>query len=719
MQGLTILIPLCAIVALVAAYLLAQKILKQATGDQRMVEISDAIKQGAMAYMNRQTRTIGVVAIIITALFAIVAMTQRGGSATIWWWTTIGFVVGAIFSAISGYVGMNIAVRANVRVAQAARTSLKGALDIAFNGGAVAGLAVAGLALLGVSGFFWIFYGVLRLPNPVEPLVGFAFGASLISLFARVGGGIYTKAADVGADLVGKVEAGIPEDDPRNPAVIADNVGDNVGDCAGMGADLFETYAVTAIGAIFLGYLLPDVAGSAPRLILFPLILGAIAIVASVAGVMWPDGVWPIKMGKDSNEDGEIDNEEINVMGMLYKRVYISAGLSAVAFIFATLITFIGFDFKGILGRGNMFNIFLCSLIGIAVTIGLMFITEYYTSTNFRPVRKIAKASETGGATNIISGLAVGMESTAVPVIILVFATFFSFQLAGLYGIAIAAVAMLSITGVIVAMDTYGPITDNAGGIAEMSDLPEETRKNTDALDAVGNTTKAVTKGYAIGSAALAALVLFNDYTHRLDAWAHERGLASFEFRLDNPIVLVGLFIGAMLPFLFSSFLMESVGKAAGAVIEEVRRQFREIPGIMEGTAKPDYAKSVDIVTAAALRELLIPGILSVVAPLIVGFLFGPLALGGLLIGVIASGLMMALMMSNGGGAWDNAKKYIEDGYHGGKGSPAHEAAVVGDTVGDPYKDTAGPSINPLIKVINTIALIFASIIASSGGILM
>lgn len=712
MQGLTILIPLAAVVALVAAYLLAQRILKAATGNQRMVEISDAIKQGAMAYMNRQTRTIGIVAIIITVIFAIVAMTQRGEGATIWWWTTIGFVVGAVFSAISGYVGMNIAVRSNVRVAQAATTSLKGALDIAFNGGAVAGLAVAGLALLGVSGFFWIFYAVLNLPNPVEPLVGFAFGASLISLFARVGGGIYTKAADVGADLVGKLEAGIPEDDPRNPAVIADNVGDNVGDCAGMGADLFETYAVTAIGAIFLGYLLPDVAGSAPRLVLFPLILGAIAIIASVAGVLWPNGLWPMNLGKDSNKDGKIDHEEINIMGMLYKRVYVSAGLSAVGFLFATLLTFPGFNFREILGRGSMVSIFLCAIIGIAVTIALMFITEYYTSTKFRPVRKVAKASETGSATNIISGLAVGMESTAIPVIILAFATFFAYQLGGLYGIAIAAVAMLSITGVIVAMDTYGPITDNAGGIAEMSNLPEETRANTDALDAVGNTTKAVTKGYAIGSAALAALVLFNDYTHRLN-------LGEAAFRLDDPIVLVGLFIGAMLPFLFSSFLMESVGKAAGAVIEEVRRQFREIPGIMEGTAKPDYAKSVDIVTAAALRELLIPGILSVVAPLLVGFLFGPLALGGLLIGVIASGLMMALTMSNGGGAWDNAKKYIEDGHHGGKGSDAHAAAVVGDTVGDPYKDTAGPSINPLIKVINTIALIFATLIASWGGWLL
>lgn len=716
MQGLSVLIPISAIVALAAAYWLAQRILAAPTGNERMVEISDAIKQGAMAYMNRQTRTIAIVAIIITVLFAVVSIFQRGEASTIWWWTTVGFVVGALFSAISGYIGMNIAVRANVRVAEAARSSLKGALDIAFNGGAVAGLAVAGLALLGVSGFFFLFYGVLRLHNPIEPLVGFAFGASLISLFARVGGGIYTKAADVGADLVGKVEAGIPEDDPRNPAVIADNVGDNVGDCAGMGADLFETYAVTAIGAVFLGYLLPGT-GEVTRLVIYPLVLGAIAMIASVAGVIWPNNVWPMTIGKDTDKDGVIEHDEVNIMGMLYKRVYVSAGLSAVGFLFATLLTFPGFDFADVLGRGNIISLFLCSIIGIIVTVGIMFITEYYTSTKFRPVKKVAKASETGSATNIISGLAVGMESTALPVIMLAFATFFAYALGGLYGIAIAAVAMLSITGVVVAMDTYGPITDNAGGIAEMSELPEETRNNTDALDAVGNTTKAVTKGYAVGSAALAALVLFADYTSRLDAFNIERGVPPYEFLLDNPVVLVGLLLGAMLPFLFSSFLMESVGKAAGAVIEEVRRQFRETPGIMEGTAKPDYAKSVDIVTAAALRELLVPGILSVVAPLLVGFLFGPLALGGLLIGVTASGLMMALAMSNGGGAWDNAKKYIEDGNHGGKGSEAHAASVVGDTVGDPYKDTAGPSINPLIKVINTVALIFASIIASTGGL--
>ncbi|UCH24343.1 MAG: sodium-translocating pyrophosphatase [Trueperaceae bacterium] len=694
MDGLIILIPLAAIVALIAAALLGQNILASETGDERMVDISDAVKQGASAYMNRQYRTILIVGVIITVIFAVVAMASRGSDGVLWWWTTVGFAVGALFSAISGYVGMNIAVRANVRVAQAARSSLTGALKIAFNGGAVAGLAVAGLALLGVAGFFYLFFVVFKISNPVEPLVGFAFGASLISLFARVGGGIYTKAADVGADLVGKVEAGIPEDDPRNPAVIADNVGDNVGDCAGMGADLFETYAVTAIGAVFLGFLLPHT-GGVTSLVIYPLVLGAIAILASIIGVFF------VRLGEDGN-----------IMAALYRGVFASAILSVIGFGIATFAMFRDFDFNLLNSAGGWLNIFGASILGIVVTILIMFITEYYTSTRFSPVRRIADASVTGSATNIISGLAVGMQSTALPVIVLVIASFIAFQFAGLYGIAVAAVAMLSVTGMVVAMDTYGPITDNAGGIAEMSDLPEEVRQNTDALDAVGNTTKAVTKGYAIGSAALAALVLFADYSERLD-------LGESAFRLNDPIVLIGLLTGAMLPFLFSSFLMESVGKAAGSVIEEVRRQFRDIPGIMEGTARPEYGRAVDIVTQAALREMALPGIIAVVAPLIVGFLFGPLALGGLLIGVIASGLMMALMMSNGGGAWDNAKKYIEDGNLGGKGSEAHAASVVGDTVGDPYKDTAGPSINPLIKVINTVSLIFASMIASVGGILL
>ncbi len=700
MDGIIILVPIAALVALAAAAVVARTVLSAPTGDARMVEISDAVKQGAGAYMNRQYRTILVVAIVIGLIFAFVAVISSGVDRTQWWWTTVGFLVGALFSAIAGYVGMNVAVRANVRVAQAARGGVAGALRIAFNGGAVAGLSVAGLALLGVSGFFWLFNTVLVLPNPVEPLVGFAFGASLISLFARVGGGIYTKAADVGADLVGKVEAGIPEDDPRNPAVIADNVGDNVGDCAGMGADLFETYAVTAIGAVFLGYLLPGT-NTVTNLVMFPLVLGAIAIIASIVGTQFV----------------RLPGSGI-IMNGLYRGVFVSAGISIVGFVIATYLMFRGFDFSVLDRAAGWGSLFGASIVGIVVTVLLMFITEYYTGTRFAPVQRVARASVTGSATNIISGLAVGMQSTAWPVIVLVLAVFTSWALAGLYGIGIAAVAMLSVTGMVVAMDSYGPITDNAGGIAEMADLPEDVRTNTDALDAVGNTTKAVTKGYAVGSAALAALVLFADYAERIKL-AKPALYGDNAFRLNDPVVLMGLLIGAMLPFLFSSFLMESVGKAAGAVIEEVRRQFREIPGIMAGTAKPEYGRAVDIVTAAALREMALPGILAVVAPLLTGVLFGPLALGGVLIGVIASGLMMALMMANGGGAWDNAKKFIEDGNYGGKGSDAHAASVVGDTVGDPYKDTAGPSINPLIKVINTVSLIFAGLIAALGGIFM
>jgi K(+)-stimulated pyrophosphate-energized sodium pump len=697
--------PLAAVIALIVAYVIARSVLSASRGTERMIEISDAIRQGASAFMNRQYKTIAVVALFIIALFAIVALTQEGEAATSWWWITIGFAVGALFSALSGYAGMSIAVRANVRVAHEASNGLAGALKLAFNGGAVSGLAVAGLALFGVSGFFYLFYSVFEFANPVQPLIGFAFGSCLISLFARVGGGIYTKAADVGADLVGKVEAGIPEDDPRNPAVIADNVGDNVGDCAGMGADLFETYAVTVIGAIFLGFLLPVGELASDQLFTlmsFPLYLGAIAIIASIISVFF------VRLGKDNN-----------IMKALYKGMYASAALSIAGFGWLTYTMFGDFDFAAVGAFPvdmTWTSLFISAIVGILVVIGLILITEYYTATRFSPVRKIAKASETGSATNIISGLAVGMESTVVPVIILVAALFISFTLAGLYGIAIAAVAMLSVTGMIIAMDTYGPITDNAGGIAEMSNMDASVRVNTDALDAVGNTTKAVTKGYAIGSAALAALVLFADYVFNL---RKVPGFEDVQFLLNDPYVLMGIFIGAMLPFIFAALLMESVGKAAGSVIEEVRRQFREIPGIMDGTGKPEYGTCVDIVTKAALREMVLPGLIAVFAPLVVGFLLGPIAMGGLLIGVIASGLMVALMMSNGGGAWDNAKKYIEDGHHGGKGSEAHAAAVVGDTVGDPYKDTAGPSINPLIKVINTIALIFAGLIASVGGILM
>jgi K(+)-stimulated pyrophosphate-energized sodium pump len=698
--------PLAGVIALAAAAVLARGILKAPAGEPRMVEISDAIKSGAMAYMNRQYKTIAAVAAVLVVVFAAVTFTRSDpAQRTEWLWTTVGFAVGAVFSAVAGYIGMNISVRANVRVANAARDGLAPALKIAFNGGAVAGLSVAGLALLGVSGFYVLFQDTLAFADPVTPLIGFAFGASLISLFARVGGGIYTKAADVGADLVGKVEAGIPEDDPRNPAVIADNVGDNVGDCAGMGADLFETYAVTAIAAVFLGFLLAG--NTVTPLVWYPLLLGAVAIGASIIAIPF------VRLSKPK------EGESPNIMSALYKGVFVSAFIAAIGFWFVTQQSITPAALSHLPFGTTARDLYLSTLVGMAVMVLMMFVTEYYTATQYAPVKRVAKASETGPATNIISGLAVGMQSVALPVLVIAVAMFAAYNLAGLYGIAIAAVAMLSVTGMIVAMDTYGPITDNAGGIAEMSGLPHEVRVHTDALDAVGNTTKAVTKGYAIGSAALAALALFADYTHRL---ANDPGsvnlphdaLGSIVFALDNPVVLIGLVIGAMLPFLFSAFLMEAVGKAAGSIIEEVRRQFRTIPGIMEGTGKPDYAKCVDIVTKAALREMAVPGAIAVLAPLIVGFLWGPLALGGLLIGVLASGLMMALAMSNGGGAWDNAKKLIES--EGRKGSDPHKAAVVGDTVGDPYKDTAGPSINALIKVINTVSLIFAALIVSYGG---
>ncbi len=709
-----------ALVALVAAAVLGRAIMKHEPGTARMIEIADAVKQGAMAFMNRQYKTIAYVAAAIILVFlAVWATRDTADVKTEWLWITIGFAVGALFSGLSGYIGMNIAVRANVRVANEAQKGIKGALAIAFRGGAVSGLAVAGLALLGLAGFYYLFAIVFQFEDPVAPLVGYAFGASLISLFARVGGGIYTKAADVGADLVGKVEAGIPEDDPRNPAVIADNVGDNVGDCAGMGADLFETYVVTVVAAIFLGFLLPggkDVSSAITTpLVTYPLFLGAAAIVASLLGVFF------VRLGKDGH-----------IMKALYNGVYASIAVCIVGFWYITNTMFADFDFAaaGITAMNGRAvtpqNLMGAAVVGLVVTVLLMFITEFYTSTKFRPVRSVAKSSETGAATNIISGLAVGMESTFMPVIVIAFAMFGAFWFAGLYGIGIAAVAMLGITGMVVAMDTYGPITDNAGGIAEMAELPEETRKNTDALDAVGNTTKAVTKGYAVGSAALAALALFADYVHRLDPTTmparmgvHLDAEGAILFRLSDPMVLIGLIIGAMLPFLFSSFLMNAVGRAAGAVIEEVRRQFRDIAGIMTGEGKPEYGTCVDIVTKAALKEMVVPGLIAVAAPLIVGFLLGPLALGGLLIGVLAGGLMLALSMANGGGAWDNAKKYIEDGNHGGKGTEAHAAAVVGDTVGDPYKDTAGPSINALIKVINTVSLLFAGLIATSGGILL
>ena len=645
------------------------RILKKDAGTAKMGEISDAIKVGAMAYMHRQFKTIAVFAVILFVLLSWALGLNTG----------IAFVVGALFSATAGYIGMNVSVRANVRTAAAAKLGLSEALNVAFMGGTVSGLSVVGLSLIGVSGLYIVFkmMGVEESTIP-HLLIGFGFGASLISLFARVGGGIFTKAADVGADLVGKVESNIPEDDPRNPATIADNVGDNVGDCAGMGADLFETYAVTLIAAMIL-------AVNEGYSVLFPLMLGAVAVVASIIGTNFV---------RTKKKEG--------IMGAMYKGMAVTQIIALIGFYFVTM--------NMVDASSKPMNLFLSTLVGAAVSGLLIVITEYYTATQFRPVRETAEASETGAGTNVIIGLAAGMESTFLPVLVIVFAIAASYMLAGLYGIAIAAVSMLSTTGMIIAMDTYGPITDNAGGIAEMSGLDEKVRKVTDTLDAVGNTTKAVTKGYAIGSAALAALVLFQDYNGALLA-AGKR----LVFDLTDYQVIMGLFIGGLIPYLFSSVTMKAVGRTAHAVVTEVRRQFHEIKGIMEGKAKPDYKACVDIVTKAALKEMVIPGLIAVLFPVIVGFILGPKALGGMLMGVIVSGLLMALAMCNGGATWDNAKKYIEQGHLGGKGSPAHKAAVVGDTVGDPYKDTSGPALNALIKVINTIALLIATLIAGNS----
>ncbi len=652
------------LIALVYAGYLSLKIMKVAPGDKKMQEIANAIKEGAMAYMARQYKTIAIFAVIITGV--------------LYWLFSLpiaaGFLFGAILSGISGFIGMSISVRANVRTAEAAKTGLKESLNVAFKGGSVTGMAVVGLALLAVSVFYTIF------KDPAM-LVGLGFGASLISLFARVGGGIYTKAADVGADLVGKIEAGIPEDDPRNPAVIADNVGDNVGDCAGMGADLYETYVVTLLAAMLLA-LMPSVSNTYKFAVEYPLMLGCVAIVGSIIGT------WFVRLGKSEN-----------IMGALYKGLAASGIISAIGFYFVTYFT------------GNPMNLFLATLVGLVITILINIITEYYTSTKYRPVKKTAESSVTGAGTNLIYGLAVGMESTILPVLVIVLGIVAAYLLAGVYGIAIAAVAMLSLTGVIIALDSYGPITDNAGGIAEMAGLDKKVRKNTDALDAVGNTTKAVTKGYAIGSAALGALALFVAFTQEIKLVVS----VPVNFLLTNPAVIAGLIIGAMLPFAFSSVLMRAVGTTAHKVVVEVRRQFKEIKGIMTGKAKPDYAKCVDIVTKAALSNMIVPAVIAVAAPLGVGFLLGIKALGGLLIGVILSGLVMALFMSNSGATWDNAKKYIEDGNHGGKGKDAHKAAVVGDTVGDPFKDTAGPALNALIKVINTLAIVFAPLFVVYG----